>query len=74
MDIVWTKYLKHRALARRFDLAIIEHVLRFSNERYFDTVTQHKVAVRRHGNRLVLVPYEQKHDTVPPVTMHATTQ
>jgi uncharacterized protein YuzE len=32
------------------------------------------VAVGRHGNRLVIVPYEQEHETVTPVTMHATTR
>jgi hypothetical protein len=36
--------------------------------------TARLVAVGRHGNRLVMVPYEQEHDTVTPVTMHATTR
>jgi hypothetical protein len=74
MDIIWTEYLKHRARSRRFDLAIIEQILRFSSERYFDTVTHRLVVVGRHGERLVMVPYEQEHDTVTPVTVHATTR
>jgi hypothetical protein len=74
IDIIWTDYLRHRALARGFDLAIIERILRFSSERYFDTVTHRMVAVGRHGNRLVMVPYEREHDTITPVTMHATTR
>jgi hypothetical protein len=74
MEIIWTEYLKHRARSRRFDLAIIEQILRFSSERYFDTVTHRLVAVGPHGERLVMVPYEQEHDTVTPVTVHATTR
>jgi hypothetical protein len=74
MDISWTDYLKHRAHSRGFDLAIIEHILRFSGEKYFDTVTRRMVAVGQHDHRLILVPYEQEHDTVTPVTVHATTR
>jgi hypothetical protein len=74
MNVIWTKYIRHRALARGFELAVIEHILRFSSERYFDTVTHRPVAVGRHGNRLVMVPYDQEHDTPTPVTMHATTR
>jgi hypothetical protein len=74
MHVIWTEYLRHRALTRGFELAVIEHILRFSSERYFDTVTQRPVAVGRHGNRLVMVPYEREHDTVTPVTMHATSR
>jgi hypothetical protein len=43
-----------------------------SSERYFDTVTHRMVAVGRHASRLVMVPYEQEHDTVTPITIHAT--
>ena len=71
---VWTGYLQHRARSRGFDLAIIEHILRFSRERYFDTVTQRMVVAGRHGHRLVMVPYDQEHDRVTPVTIHATTR
>ena len=72
VDIIWTDYMRHRALVRGFDLAVIEHILRFSSERYFDTVTHRMVAVGRHGSRLVRVPYEQEHDTVTPITIHTT--
>ena len=74
MNILWTDYLRHRALIRRVDLAVIEHILRFSSERYVDTVTHRMVAVGRHGSLLVMVPYEQEHDTVTPITVHATTR
>ena len=71
---IWTEYLKHRARSRGFDLAIIEQILRFSPERYLDTVTRRMVAVGRHGQRLVIVPYDQEGDIITPVTIHATTR
>ena len=71
---IWTEYLQHRVRSRGFDLAIIEHILRFSRERYFDTVTRRMVAVGRHGPRLVMVPYDQENDRVTPATIHATTR
>jgi len=43
--IVWTDYLKYRAELRGFDLLIVERVLRFSEERYFDTVTGRQVVI-----------------------------
>ena len=66
---IWTEYLKHRARLRGFDLAIIEHILRFSRERYFDTITRRLVAVGPHGQFLIMVPYEQEHDRVTPITV-----
>lgn len=71
---IWTEYLRHRARSKGFDLIIIEHILEFSREGYFDTVTRRLVAVGRHGHRLVMVPYEQEHDRVTPITIHATTR
>ena len=71
---IWTEYLQHRAHSRGFDLAIIEHILRFSRERYFDIVTQRMVVAGLHGHRLVMVPYDQENDRVTPVTIHATTR
>lgn len=72
--VVWTEYLKHRARLRRFDLAIIEQIVRFSEERYFDTTTLRMIAIGRHGGRLVLIPYGQADDTVIPITIHTTTR
>ena len=71
---VWTEYLQHRARSRSIDLEVIEHILRFSDERYFDTETRRMVAVGRHGNGLVMVPYQQDNDTVIAITVHATTR
>ena len=74
MDIVWTDYMQYRARLRGFDLAKIEHVVRYSTERYYDTGTLRLVVVGRHDDRLVLIPCEQKGETVTPVTIHVTTR
>ena len=74
MVVVWTEYLKHRARVRGFDLAAIEEIVRFSDERYFDTASQRRVAIGKHGRRLVMIPYEQAGDTLTPITIHATTR
>jgi hypothetical protein len=38
-EIAWTSYLRHRAALRGFDLGLIENILRFSSERYYDVET-----------------------------------
>ena len=72
--MIWTEYLRHRARVRGFDLAVIEQIVRFSSERYFDTDTRRMVAIGRHARWLVLVPYDQDEQTITPVTIHATTR
>ena len=74
MRIVWTDYLRHRAQLRGFDLETIENIVRFSDERYFDTSTQRMVAIGRQGSLLVMIPYDEDGDTATPVTVHATTR
>ncbi len=74
MVVVWTNYLQYRASTRGFDLDTIEQIVRFSEERYLDTATQRMVAIGRHRNRLVQIPYEQEQETMTPVTIHATTR
>jgi len=32
------------------------------------------IAVGRHDNSMVMVPYEKKEDAITPVTIHATTR
>jgi len=39
-QVIWTDYLRYRARTRGFDLVLIEQLLRFASERYFDTVTR----------------------------------
>jgi hypothetical protein len=58
LQIVWSNYLRYRAELRGFDLAKIEEILRFSGERYYDTVTGREIVVGKHDNRLVIIPYE----------------
>jgi hypothetical protein len=72
--VVWTEYLRYRADLRGFDLAVIEQIVRFSEERYFDTATQRMVVVGRHGDLLVMIPFDQEGETVTPVTIHSTTR
>jgi hypothetical protein len=72
--IVWTEYMKYRADLRGYDLATVEHILRYSSERYTDTATGRFVAVGRHVNRLVMIPYDQVGGTLTPVTIHATSR
>ena len=70
--IVWTEYMKYRLRLRGYDLATVEHILRYSSERYVDTVTGRLVAIGRHEKLLVLIPYEQKSGILTPVTIPAT--
>lgn len=72
--IVWTDYFKYRANLRGFDLAGVEKILRFSEERYFDKGTGRNIVVGRLANLLVMIPYEKEEDDVTPVTIHATTR
>jgi len=72
--IVWTEYFKYRAGLRGFDLTAVEKILGSGNERYFDTATGRNVVVGRHGQLLVLIPYEIIGDSITPVTIHATTR
>jgi len=73
-SITWTSYMKYRANLRGFDLAKIEDIIRYSTERYFDTITQRVIVVGRHDDRLVLIPYEEKGNEVTPITIHTTTR
>lgn len=70
----WTDYLKYRARLRGFDLARIEQIVRYSEERYADSPSGRLVAVGRHGKYLVIIPYEKKGNTLTPITVHATTR
>jgi len=72
--VIWTDYLQHRARLRGFDLATIEQIVRFSEERYFDTTTQRMVAIGRQGSRVVLIAYEQEGENLTPITLHTTTR
>ena len=72
--IVWTEYMKYRLNLRGYALAMVEQILRYSSERYVDTVTGRMVTIGRHEQLLVMIPYEMKGHTLTPVTIHATSQ
>ena len=74
LTIKWTEYLKYRAALRGFDLAKLEEIIRHSSERYLDTETERSVAVGRHEEQLVIIPYDVDDETITPVTVHATTR
>lgn len=58
MKFIWSEYIKHRVESREFNLGKIEEILRYSTERYFDTVTGRLIAVGRHDDLLIMIPYE----------------
>jgi len=74
IKIVWSEYMMYRLNLRGYDLATVEHILRYSSERYADTVTGRQVTVGRHERLLVIIPYEREGDTLTPVTIHATSR
>lgn len=71
ITIKWTNYVKYRANLRGYKISSIEHLVRYSEERYFDTVTRRMIVVGRHEGRLVLVPYEKEGNEVIPITITA---
>lgn len=73
-SIIWSDYIKYRAYLRGFELAKIEDILRYSQEKYYDTMTRREIAVGRHDKRLVVVAYEKTENAVTPITIHATTR
>lgn len=72
--VIWTDYLRYRAELRGFDLAELERILRFGEERYFDTATGRNVVVGRDHGRLVMIPFETDDGVVKAVTVHVTTR
>ncbi len=72
--IIWSDYLKYRTKLRGFEVLKIENILRYSGERYFDTVTKRLIVVGKHDDRLVIIPYEKHGNEIIPVTIHATTR
>ncbi|WP_224410473.1 hypothetical protein [Oscillatoria salina] len=72
--VIWSEYIRYRAKLRNFDLTKIEEIIKYSGERYYDVETGRMVAVGKHDNRLVIIPYESSGDAIAPVTIHATTR
>lgn len=72
--LIFTDYLKYRAELRGFDLNLIEKIIRYSPERYIDSESYRFVVIGDHGNKLVMIPYEETENTITPITIHATTR
>jgi hypothetical protein len=72
--IVWTEYMRYRARLRGYDLAKIENIVRYSNERYLDSVTGRRIVVGRHDSTLVMIAYEESEGVMTPITVHAMTR
>jgi hypothetical protein len=72
--VIWTGYLVYRAQLRGFDLAILEEIIRFSGERYFDTITQRMLVVGSHKGQVVIIPYEEEAGNLTPITVHSITR
>ncbi len=74
-QIIWTDYFKYRVALRGFNLSIIEAILRYSTERYFDTATDRFVVVGKDANVMVMIPHEiDEENIVTPITIHATSR
>ena len=73
-SIIWSDYIKYKADLRGFELTTMENILRYSGEKYYDTITRRMIAIGRHDEHLVMVPYEEKGNAIIPVTIHATTR
>ncbi|MCY7324285.1 MAG: hypothetical protein LH660_21410 [Phormidesmis sp. CAN_BIN36] len=63
-EIIWTSYLRYRVTARGFELSLIEDILRFSSERYYDVEADRAIVIGKQGEQLVLIPYEQSEHTI----------
>lgn len=74
MKCIWTDYIKYKAELRGFNLDEIEKIVKYSKERYFDTITRRLIAVGKYENILVMIPYEKVSDSIIPVTIHAITR
>lgn len=72
--IIWSEYMKYRIKLTGFSLQVIEKILIYSTERYFDNISHRMVVVGKHDSRLVIIPYDEDNGTVFPATIHATSR
>ena len=56
---------------RNYNKEKIEHIIRFSSERYFDTETRRFVIIGKHDHRVVIIPIDKSGNVIIPVTIHA---
>ena len=74
MNVIFSEYFRYKARLRGFHLTQLEEILRYSSERYVDTVTGRLIVVGRHAHDIVMIPYEQHKDTLTPITAHVVTR
>ncbi len=74
MKYIFSEYLRYRVETRGYDIGKIEDILKFSTERYLDTITNRMIAIGKHDKRLVMIPYEISKNSIKPVTIHATSR
>lgn len=72
--VVWTDYFKYKADLRGFDLQIVEDIIRYSQERYYDIVTGRLVVIGKDAQIVVMIPYDEDESEITPVTVHATSR
>jgi len=53
---------------------MIEHIVRYSGERFIDTETRRLIAIGRIEGLLVMIPCDTDQGSITPVTVHATTR
>jgi len=63
-------YLRYRCTVRGFNLTVVEEIVKYSDERYFDTETKRMIGIGNHEKDLVLIPYEEDLEFLKPVTVH----
>ena len=73
-SIMWSEYMKYGVHLREFRLSKVEDIIKYSEEKYFDSATHRMIVIGKHDDRLVMIPYETKGDKIIPITIHATTR
>lgn len=74
MNVIFSEYFTYRAGLRGFHLERIREIVLYSSERYWDMNTGRMIVIGKHGQHLVMIPYEYKGEVLKPVTVHATTR
>lgn len=72
--VVWTDYFRYKADLRGFDLQVVEDIIRYSQERYYDIVTGRLVVIGKDTQIMVIIPYDEDEAEITPVTVHATSR
>ena len=66
--------MRYRISLRKFDIKIVEDIIRYSTECYYDIITGRHIIIGRHKKDLVMVPFESDNISITPVTIHTTSR